>query len=266
MFFQQNQCEWRWWSPAFQEVPDREDCMAHSDAAASPHRCNTACMPRHLVEEVCSYVSSLTSDNCTDLTIIFPESGSACTELAVAAQLIHHSSAVCNGIVLMDALYADPMYADHIICKESTLLSDNYNGAREGVQIKQTVCCSYDALADVIDTLPGVVVIIGIHQRTLISTDSGRDDHLRYLRQCEEGHIHGKVLTPYLNFMYCGDVATLIAVARHGQFNVLPACNGLLYVLDVPWRDRVDRFDSPQGRSMTLTQTHTLEENTDPSN
>ena len=214
-------------------------------------------MPRHLVEEVCSSVSSLTSDNRTDLTIIFPESGSACTELAVAAQLIHHSSAVCTGIVLMDALYADPMYADHIICKDSKIAA---------LKIKQTVCCSYDALADVIDTLTGVVVIIGIHQRTLISTGSDRDDHLRYLRQCEESHIHGKVLTPYLNFMHCGDVASLISVTQHGRFNVLPASNGLLYVLHVPWRDRVDCFNSPQGRSLTLTQTHTLEENTDPSN
>ena len=193
------------------------------------HRCSNARMPRYLAEDVCNYVSTMMSDNCKDLTLVFPESGSACTELAVAEQLIDKGLAVCNGVVLMDALYAIPGYADHVICKTNNRLA-----------IKPQVCCSYKALADVIDALTGVGAIIGIHQRTSIMTDSDHIDHMRYLRRCEEGHIHGTVLTRYLNFMYCGDIATMISVDQHGGYNMLPDSKGMVYVLDTPWRDRVE--------------------------
>ena len=73
---------------------------------------------------------------------------------------------------------------------------------------------------------------------------SDHDDHLRYLQRCEEGHIHSTVLTPYLNFMYGGRITYLIAILEHGGYNVLPDSNGLVYVLDAPWRERIDRFDS----------------------
>ena len=99
-------------------------------------------------------------------------------------------------------------------------------------------------------------------------TASDHDDHLRYLQRCEEGHIHGTVLTPYLNFMYGGRITYLTAILEHGGFNVLPDSNGLVYVLDAPWRERIfdSDFDSPHCRSSILTQTQTLEENSDPSN
>ena len=199
-------------------------------------------MPIENVRDILEYVQGMIPDTSGIPTIlVFPETGSACTELEIAnglMEILNHRD--ITHIWVMDCIYKTEYGLSKLCKKLKDLNTDN-----KSTRIK--IFKGYSELTKELKKLENHdVAIIGIHQRHSISNGTDRDEYDSFLRWCIDGTCTNKLLTPYTNFLNCSSIVQLIAISKQPEMFVpmkklpeifVPMKSNVKYINCRPWSE-----------------------------
>ena len=125
------------------------------------HRCTYSYFPPARVAVIAAYMDAAQMLPSDPVTLVFPEAGAACAELALALHLLRADRLRYSRIVLMDAMYDDVPPGRKGVCQRHT---DSLT--ERGIPVVLTR--SYADLTATMRRLEGKFVVVGMHQRTSV--------------------------------------------------------------------------------------------------
>ena len=197
------------------DAPLKFDVLAVTDTYYPPLK----------VDLLCTFLLQFLPSDSILTTVVFPESGTATTELALCSHMIQAGHWKCSSVILMDNKYQE--------CDRNTFCIASKQTFERQFGILVHVLSCYKHLTQSLKYIGGSIVIVGIHQGTCLQDSVAVQDYMEYLQLCANLVRQGRLLTPYTNIMWCTNVGQLLSVYSKKEF--IQTMEAPLHIKAVPW-------------------------------